>query len=183
MTAILPAGENATLAHSPKDLPMRWTTIAVALAVALPVLVFASGQAGLLSGRVPRDLGVKDGRLKAPSRTPNSVSSQVALWPGTANRALAEIDPLPLRGDGAATIARLREIVSGMPGAEVVTVRDDYLYARFTTRWMKFVDDTEFWYDPKSQVVHVRSASRVGQRDFGVNRARVESIRVALAAG
>jgi uncharacterized protein (DUF1499 family) len=162
---------------------MRWTLIAVTVAVALPVLVFAAGQAGLLAGRMPGDLGVTDGRLKAPSRTPNCVSSQVALWPGTAHRELAEIDPLPLRGDGAATIARLREIVQGMPGAEVVTVRDDYLYARFTTRWLKFVDDTEFWFDPQAQVVHVRSASRVGRRDFGVNRARVESIRAARAAG
>ena len=45
---------------------------------------------------------------------------------------------------------------------------------------MKFVDDTEFWYDPAAQVVQVRSASRVGRRDFGVNRARVESIRAQL---
>ncbi|MCB1997074.1 MAG: DUF1499 domain-containing protein [Burkholderiaceae bacterium] len=161
---------------------MRWSSIALTVAAALPALVLAAGQAGLLAGQMPEDLGVVDGRLKAPSRTPNSVSSQFALWPGSAHRELAEVAPLPLRGDGPATLARLQRIVQAMPGGAVVTLRDDYLYARFTSRWLGFVDDTEFWVDPQAQVVQVRSASRVGRRDFGVNRARVEAIRAALAA-
>lgn len=161
---------------------MRWITMALATAAALPLLLLAAGQAGALAGRPPTDLGVRDGRLKPPSRTPNSVSSQAALWPGIPQRAYAQIAPLPLQGDGPATIARLRSVVAAMPGAEVVEVRDDYLYARFTTRWLKFVDDAEFWVDPEAQVLQVRSASRLGQRDFGVNRARVEAIRAALDA-
>ncbi len=162
---------------------MRWSTIAIIVAMALPVLVVTAGQSGLLSGTAPGDLGLRDGRLKAPSRNPNSVSSQVALWPGTAHRELAEIAPLALRDDGPATIARVHEIVRTMPGARVVTLRDDYIYVRFTTRWLKFVDDAEFWFDPQAGVIQLRSASRVGRRDFGVNRARVEAIRAALAAG
>jgi hypothetical protein len=54
---------------------------------------------------------------------------------------------------------------------------------QFQTPWLKFVDDTEFWYDPAAKVVQVRSASRVGRKDFGVNRARVESIRSRLERG
>ncbi len=161
---------------------MRWTTLAFSAVVALPLLVLGAGQAGWLAGRAPADLGVRDGRLKPPSRTPNSVSSQAALWPGIPQREYAQIEPLALRRDGPATIARLQAIVAAMPGAEVVPVTDDYLYARFTTRWLKFVDDTEFWVDPDAQVVQVRSASRVGRGDLGVNRARVEAIRAALAA-
>jgi uncharacterized protein (DUF1499 family) len=46
---------------------------------------------------------------------------------------------------------------------------------------MKFVDDAEFWVDPQAQAVQVRSAARLGRRDFGVNRARVEVLRAALA--
>ena len=68
-----------------------------------------------------------------------------------------------------------------MPGAEVVKSEPDYLYAQYTTRLMKYVDDVEFWYDPAKQVVQVRSASRLGSRDFGVNRARVDAIRLRLA--
>jgi len=162
---------------------MRWSTIAAIVAMALPVLVLAAGQAGLMSGTAPADLGVRQGRLKAPSRSPNSVSSQVALWPGTAHRELAEVAPLALREDGPATIARLHEIVRRTPGARVVVQRDDYIYVQFTTRWLKFVDDAEFWFDPQAGVIQLRSASRVGRRDFGVNRARVEVIRAALAAG
>ena len=47
---------------------------------------------------------------------------------------------------------------------------------------MKFVDDVEFWFDPKAQVIQVRSASRVGEGDMGVNRKRIEAVRAALAA-
>ncbi len=138
---------------------------------------------GWLQGRPPQDLGVRDGRLKPPSDTPNSVSSQAGLYPGHPMRERANIAPLALRGDGPATIARIREIVQSMPDARVVESRPDYLYVQFTTRWLRFVDDTEFWFDPQAQVIQVRSASRVGRGDFGVNRARIEAIRGRLAAG
>ena len=69
-------------------------------------------------------------------------------------------------------------------GAAQVIVRDQgdgYLYAQFTTRWMTFVDDLELWVDPVNNVVQVRSASRVGRKDFGVNRDRVERLGAGLA--
>ena len=56
-----------------------------------------------------------------------------------------------------------------MPGATVIDQRDDYLYARFETKLLRFVDDAEFWYDPAAQAIQVRSASRLGRKDFGVN--------------
>jgi uncharacterized protein (DUF1499 family) len=146
----------------------------------LAVLAIAAGQLGLLRGTPPTDLGVSGGRLKPPSYTENSVSSQASLHPDHPQRRYAEVAPIALRGDGAATIARLRRVVTAMPGAQIIDSRPDYIYAQFTTKWMKFVDDTEFWFDPAGQVVHVRSASRVGLRDMGVNRARVEEVRAAL---
>ena len=45
---------------------------------------------------------------------------------------------------------------------------------------MKFVDDLERWVDPVNQVVQVRSVSRMGRKDFGVNRERVETLRAGL---
>jgi uncharacterized protein (DUF1499 family) len=95
---------------------------------------------------------------------------------------VARIAPLALQGSGPAPIAQLRRIAAALPGAKVVEARDDYLYLQFTTRWMKFVDDAEFWFDPANNVVQLRSASSVGRKDFGVNRARIETIRQALAA-
>jgi uncharacterized protein (DUF1499 family) len=151
--------------------------------VALAGLVLLSGQMGAFSSHAPANLGVRDGRLRPPSKTPNSVSSQADLWAQHPMQDYARIAPLALRGTGPATIARIKGSVEAMPGAKVIESRDDYLYVQFSTRWMKFVDDAEFWYDPAQGVVQVRSASRVGRKDFGVNRQRIEAIRQALASG
>ncbi len=156
---------------------MKLLAIVLGIALVLVALTFVAGQLGLLAGREPADLGVHDGRLKPPSLTPNSVSSQAHLHPDAPQD--AAIAPLALAGDPAVAIARLRRIVESMPGARVVAARPDYLYAQFTSRWLKFVDDVEFWASPAEGVIHVRSASRVGRKDFGVNRKRIEAIRAA----
>jgi uncharacterized protein (DUF1499 family) len=160
----------------------RWRMVGTVM-VALVVVALGAGQAGFLAGSPPNDLGVTDGRLKAPSSSANSVSSQAGLWPGHPMQQAAAIAPLPLRGTPAEAIARLRTLVEAMPGAEVVTHRGDYLYVRFRTRLLGFVDDAEFWADPAHRAIQVRSASRLGERDFGVNRARIERIRTALGPG
>ena len=157
---------------------VKWIVI---VALALAIIAVVAGQLGLFSGRAPDNLGLRDSRLKPPSKTPNSVSSQVDLWPEHVQRDAARIAPLALRGDGPATIARLKTIVEAMPGAKLIEARPDYLYVQFTTRLMKFIDDTEFWFDPAAGVVQVRSASRVGNGDLGVNRKRIEVIRALLA--
>lgn len=149
--------------------------------LALTLLAVLAGQFGFLRGTAPADLGLRDGRLKAPSKTPNSVSSQAALWPGHPQQAYANVAPLALRGDGSATLSHIRDIVAGMPGAVVVTDHSDYLHAEFTTRVMKYTDDVEFWFDAAAGVVQVRSASRLGEGDFGANRKRVEAVRATLA--
>ena len=161
---------------------LKWLLIGLGVLVALVVLGIAAGQAGLLKGTPPSDLGVREGRLKGLSATPNVVSSQASLYPDHPQRTYADIAPLPLRGDGPATVARLKAVVQARPGALVIRSGPDYLYAEFTTPLMKYVDDLELWFDPAAQVVQVRSASRLGQRDLGANRARVEALRAALAA-
>ena len=70
--------------------------------------------------------------------------------------------------------------VSG--NAKVIKAGPDYLYAQYTTKWMRFVDDAEFWFDPAAQRVQVRSASRLGHGDLGVNRARIEALRQRLSS-
>ncbi|MEO8059955.1 MAG: DUF1499 domain-containing protein [Burkholderiales bacterium] len=157
---------------------VKWLVIVI---VVLLAGVIAAGQAGLLQGKAPGDLGVREGKLKPPSFTDNSVSSQAALYPEHPKRAYSEIAPLALRGDGSATLDKLERVVKAMPGAKVVKREPDYLYATYTTPLMKFVDDVEFWFDPKAQAIQVRSASRVGRSDLGANRQRVEAVRKALA--
>jgi uncharacterized protein (DUF1499 family) len=158
-----------------------WLKLAGVVAASLAVLALAAGQFGLLSGRVPSTLGVRDGRLAPPSATPNSVSSQAALWPeGEHASRYAQIAPLATGGNGSAAMGRLRALLATWPGARVVEDRADYLRVEFMTRWLRFVDDAEFWLDPASNIIHVRSASRLGRKDFGVNRARIDAIRAQL---
>ncbi len=145
------------------------------------VAVLVAARIGMFSGSMPGGLGVTDGKLKAPSRSPNSVTSQADLWPDAPRKEDARIAPIALQGDGKATIAKIALVVESLPGAKIVERRDDYLYAQFTTALMRFVDDVEFWFDPTAGVVQVRSASRLGEKDFGVNRARVEAIRERLS--
>ena len=158
---------------------LKWLGAGLALLVVLGVL---AGRLGLLQGKTPSNLGVRDGRLKPPATTPNSVSSQAHLYPDHPRRESAQVAPLALQSDGPSTLVQLRQIVGSMPGAQVVKSEPDYLYAQFTTPLMRYVDDVEFWLDPSAGVVQVRSASRVGHGDGGLNRARVESIRARLAA-
>ena len=158
---------------------IKWLVIAVLL---LTVVAVAAGQLGFLQGTAPTDLGARDGTLKPPSMTENSVTSQAALYPDHPQRKYADIAPLPLKGDGPATLSRIKTIVEGMDGAKVTKSEPGYLYAQFTSKLMKYVDDVEFWFDPAASVIQVRSASRVGRGDMGVNRKRIDAVRSALAA-
>ncbi|MEP7058417.1 MAG: DUF1499 domain-containing protein [Caldimonas sp.] len=158
---------------------VKWILIA---ATAIGLAALLAGQAGLLRGRAPTDLGVRDGRLHAPSPTPNSVSSQAALYPDHAQRDYANIASLAVIGSGAATIAKIKAIVEQMERTEVIRSEADYLYVQFTSRMMRYVDDAEFWFDPVANAIQVRSASRLGSKDFGANRAHIEAVRGRLAA-
>jgi uncharacterized protein (DUF1499 family) len=158
---------------------VKWFVIVVVLLV---VVAVAAGRLGFLQGTAPTDLGVRDGKLKPPSMTENSVTSQAALYPDHAQRKYADIAPLPMKGDGPATLARIKAIVEGMDGARVVKSEPGYLYAQFTSKLMKYVDDVEFWFDPAANAIQVRSASRVGRGDLGVNRKRIEAVRAVLEA-
>ena len=170
---------------------LKWLLIAVVVLLALAVLAVLAGQAGMLRGTPPDNLGLRDGKLQPPSQTPNSVSSQADLWPGHPQAEYARIAPLALgadvksggKDDGPATMARIQAIVQATPGATVVKAENGYLYATFTTPLMKYTDDVEFWFDAAQGVVQVRSASRLGRKDLGANHARVEAIRARLGAG
>ena len=153
---------------------LKWLLISGAV---LALAVIVAGRLSLLEGSAPADLGVRDGRLKPPSPKANSVSSQAQLHPQHPRQAQAQIAPLRYAGDGAAALARLQALVEATPGARVVKREADYLYATYTTPVLRFVDDVEFWLDPADRVIHVRSASRLGESDLGANRARIEALR------
>ena len=123
----------------------------------------------MFNWRRPGNLGVRNGRLAPCKRTPNCVSSQ-------ADPADREHYTAPLAFAG--TVGDLRRAIERLPRVTVILEQPDYLYAEFRTPLMRYVDDVEFL--KAGGVLHVRSASRLGRRDFGVNRKRVEQIRELL---
>jgi uncharacterized protein (DUF1499 family) len=136
-----------------------------------------AGQFGIWRGQMPADLGVKSGRLKLPSFTANSVSSQARLYPEHPQRENAYISPLSYRGSGEMAMKRLGEILEKSARTEIIHQDATYIYAQCTTPLMRFTDDLEFWLDEARGVIQVRSASRLGSEDLGVNRQRIEAIR------
>ncbi len=152
--------------------------------LAMPLVLIAVGQLGLLRGQQPTDLGVKNGKLKGLSSTPNCISSQASLYPNHTQTTYAAIEPLPLKASGnvAASLAALAKVLRAVPGITVIEERPDYLYAQAQTRLLQFTDDVEFWFNPTKQSIDMRSASRLGQKDFAANRNRIEAVRAAYLA-
>jgi uncharacterized protein (DUF1499 family) len=131
----------------------------------------------MFAGKTPPNLGVKDGRLASCGRRLNCVCSQAA--PDDEVRYVA---PIPFKGSAADAIAAAQRAVASMERGRVAGVAGNYLHAEFRSKVMGFVDDVEFTFDERAGVLHVRSASRLGRRDFGVNRARVEALRARLVS-
>jgi uncharacterized protein (DUF1499 family) len=127
----------------------------------------------ILPGKRPTDLGVSNGRLKPAPQSPNAVSSQ-------ADDVQHRIAPLTYRTTAAQARTALVKIIEGTPRTKIITQSADYLYAEYESALFGFVDDVELHFEPGSKVIQVRSASRVGHSDFGVNRARIEDIRRRL---
>ena len=147
-------------------------------ASAYPLFQPAQNTMAILSfpGTRPSTLGVQNGQLAACPNTPNCVSSQAP-----ATDAEHSVAPIAYVGDGKTAIAKLKTIIESSERTKIIQVDDNYLYAEFASKLMGFVDDVEFYADDSAKVIHVRSASRLGQSDLGVNRKRVEEIRSKLA--
>jgi len=104
-----------------------------------------------------------------PSK-PNCVSTQ-------ATDAEHAIEPIRYQGSTAEAMKKLRAVIESMPRSRIVRSDATSIQAAFTTRIFRFVDDAVFVFDGETNTLHFRSASRLGRRDFGVNRERMEAIR------
>jgi uncharacterized protein (DUF1499 family) len=90
------------------------------------------------------------------------------------------IKPIPYHVDRDKAREILLKVLTVVPRTEVIEQTDNYIHALSKSRIFKFIDDVEFYLPANESVIHVRSASRVGESDLGVNRRRVEQIRLAL---
>lgn len=154
---------------------IRLRSSKVLTAFAIVLLTLIAGTIGLfllsLTASRPSNLGVRDGRLAACPDSPNCVSTQAEdreNW----------IAPLTYQGDADKVIETLEEIIRQQPRTRIIERSRHYLHTEFRSAFFRFVDDVEFYVEAESGRVHFRSASRVGRSDMGVNRRRMESIRI-----
>ena len=121
----------------------------------------------------PGNLGVSEsGLAKCPS-SPNCVCSEEA-------RGIHFIEPLELKGDVARAWEVTRKVVAALPRTRLIEDTPSYLHAEVRSVLMHFVDDLELRLRPAERRIEIRSASRLGWSDMGVNRKRVETLRNLL---
>lgn len=132
------------------------------------VLCFVSG----CSSKAPT-LGVLNGLLKECPDSPNCVCSQSKSKDHF-------IAPVKLEASLVEAKETLLKVITDSERAETIVEEENYIRAEFSSKLIGFVDDVEFYLtngEGMTTLVHVRSASRTGHSDFGVNRERIESIR------
>ena len=116
--------------------------------------------------------GLVGNKLRPCGSRPNCVCSEG----GSGD---SEIAPLTFRGDAGEAWEAAKKAI-GAEGGKLRTETSDYVWATFSSNFFGFIDDLEIRIDADAECIHVRSASRVGYSDLGTNRARVESLRIAL---
>lgn len=119
--------------------------------------------------------GIVDGRLTPCPESPNCVSSD-------ALDELHRVEPYRLKAAPELTWRGLKDVVEAQERVTVITADDAYLHIEARSAIFRFVDDAEFHLRAEDGIIAVRSASRVGHGDMGVNRKRIETIREALRA-
>jgi uncharacterized protein (DUF1499 family) len=134
---------------------------------------FTKRESSMWFGGRPSTLGLINGKLGGPKKTPNSVVSE-----GIDSEHPAFVGPIPFVGNADAALVKLLASLQSMKNVTIVKAEGAYVHAEFRTPTMRYVDDFEARVDASQSVIHVRSAARVGKRDFNVNRNRVEAIRL-----
>ena len=126
------------------------------------------------TGERPPHLGSIHEHLAECPQTPNCVSS-------FSRDSEHQIAPLQFSSTPEQLIEDLKTLLRETGEARIITAGERYIYAEFTSKVFRFVDDVEFLLDPQTQTLHFRSASRIGHSDLGVNRKRIEILKAALA--
>ncbi|NTV93056.1 MAG: DUF1499 domain-containing protein [Chlorobiaceae bacterium] len=134
-----------------------------------------NGVTSLMSGLWPQlqeKPGLINGKLRSCPGTPNCVSSE-SCTPAE------KVDPLKFIGSSADAWLRLKAVIIESGGV-IEEEQQEYIWSTFTVPVFGFVDDVEFRLDRTENIIHVRSASRLGISDLGVNRSRVDQLREAF---
>lgn len=132
----------------------------------LPLLLMLFGTFSC-AGTPPKS-GLIDGRLRPCPNSPNCLSSETS--------GPAYIAPIPYTSTTALAWQNLKKTIEDTEGA-IVDSQPGYLRAVYTSQVLRFEDDLELRLDEAAKLIQMRSASRNGYWDMGVNRRRVEQFR------
>lgn len=121
---------------------------------------------------MPSKTGMNGTQFQPCSTNPNSVSSMASKTDGT-----HYIEPLSYSGSLDQAQQRLMEVLQAMERVTLIKQTPQYWYFTFQTALLKFTDDVEFYFPAKEKTIQMRSASRIGYSDWGVNRKRLEQVR------
>ena len=144
------------------------------ITITLILLVIAALFVLGLMSRSDEANGLVEGRLSRCPDKPNCVCSEFSADTDHF------IEPLVISsGDTADVMTRLKSVIREM-GGSIRQQNDNYLAATFQSAIFRFVDDLEIRVDREANLIHLRSASRVGHGDGGVNRQRVEQLKKSL---
>ena len=145
---------------------MLYTVIGIILLTGIIFAVLS------ISSRNQPELGLLNGQLRACPSTPNCVCSEPAVES-------TFVEPLIYSATSEDAWKRMKQVIVET-GGKILTEQGVYLHARYETSLMRYIDDVELRLDENKQVIHIRSASRVGHSDMGENRKRVTRIRIAF---
>jgi uncharacterized protein (DUF1499 family) len=123
------------------------------------------------NGTRPEILGIQSNQLSSCPKTPNCINSF-----SPADDKIHFRSPVPFKKPVNEVKSIIINRIEAYPRAEIIKEETNYVYAEFTSLIMRYVDDVEFYIDEKNKLLHFRSASRLGSKDFGVNRKRVETL-------
>jgi len=153
-----------------KEGSMKWFVVIVGGLVLMGLVV--SIVMAVLSQQQPSNLGLQNGRLKACPDSPNCVCSE------SNSQSDAEHFIQAMTGN-AQTWVQLQQVLLKQ-GGDIQITTGDYMHVTFNSAVFHYVDDVEVRFDKINSRIYLRSASRVGRSDFGVNRKRIENIKKAL---
>jgi len=142
----------------------------IGIAVLAILIAGVVGLAYLSFTSTTPDVRLVNGRLRSCPPTPNCVSSE-------SNAPHAHVEPLRFTKPPVAAWADLKTSIRVL-GGTIVEEQDGFLWATFTSRLFHFVDDMEFRLVAEEGVIQLRSGSRVGRSDLGINSERVKRLRV-----
>ncbi|MEM7309142.1 MAG: DUF1499 domain-containing protein [Planctomycetota bacterium] len=140
-----------------------------------PLVALTVGVGASIASQAPVEVGLVGGQLRpcpSPARCVNSNADEGATVP-----------PFPYLGDPDESFQALVALVADDPNAELITVERDYAHAVYRTPVLRFADDLELKLEREQDAIHVRSSSRVGYSDLGMNHRRVEDLRARWKGG